>query len=163
MLAPYNQAVPLIIASVAVGTTIVNRAPLKLVGHLVGAIFVGLISAVWTKLFVTAFLCYTIGYVCTCFKNGLPDAFILTGIILGFAALMILNIMVYSLTSSYYFTVLASTLLGFGGVYATEAIFGSQGLYDFKGCSCADCANANQCPSKSGDGSGPKILARRIS
>jgi hypothetical protein len=164
MWGPYNQAVPLIIASVAVGTSIVNRTPVKLVGHLVGALIVGLLAAVWANRFVTTFLGYTIGYVYTCFKNGIPDAFTITGITMSFAVLLGINVMSSGLNSIYFFTMLASVLAGFGGVYATEAIFGSRGLYDFKGCSCADCANANQCPNKNAQGvQGAQVLARRIS
>ena len=169
MLAPYNQAVPLIIASVAVGTSIVNRTPIKLVGHLVGALIVGLIAAVFgiaalrANRFVTGFLGYTVGYVYACFKNGIPDAFIITGISVGFAVLLGINMATSDLGSVYLFTMLVSMGLGVGGVYAADALWGSRGVYDFKGCSCEDCANANQCPSKSGDGSGPKMFARRIS
>jgi hypothetical protein len=168
MFGPYNQAVPLIIASVAVGTSIVNRTPVKLVGHLVGALIVGLIAALSSKLLVTGFLGYTIGYVYTCFKNGIPDTFTITGITMGFAVLLGINmatsVMSSGLNSIYFFTMLASVLAGFGGVYATEKLFGSRGVYDFKGCSCADCATTNQCPNKSAQGgNSAKILARRIS
>ena len=176
MVGPYNQAIPLIIASVAVGTSIVNRTPLKLAGHLLGAIFVGLIAALVAHKaglsesacnFVIAFLGYTVGYVYTCFKNGIPDAFIITGISVGFAVLLGLNMATSAMSSGlgsvYLFTTLVSIGLGVGGVYAASALWGSPGVYDFKGCSCDDCANANQCPSKSGDGSGPKMFARRIS
>jgi hypothetical protein len=165
MLGPYNQAVPLIIASVAVGTSIVNRTPVKLVGHLVGALFVGLIAAVWANRFVTTFLGYTIGYVYTCFKNGIPDTFTIAGITMAFAVLLGINMATQSsgLGSIYFFTILASVLAGFGGVYATEALFGSRGVYDFKGCSCADCANANQCPNSSNGSNGTKqVLMRRV-
>ena len=167
MVGPYNQAIPLIIASVAVGTSIVNRTPIKLAGHLVGALIVGLIAALASNRFVSAFLGYTVGYVYTCFKNGIPDAFIITGISVGFAVLLGLNMATSAMSSGlgsvYLFTMLVSIGLGVGGVYAAAALWGSPGVYDFKGCSCDDCANANQCPSKSGDGSGPKMFARRIS
>jgi len=167
MWGPYNQAVPLIIASVAVGTSVVNRTPVKLVGHLVGALIVGLIAALASNRFVSAFLGYTVGYVYTCFKNGIPDAFIITGISVGFAVLLGLNMATSAMSSGlgsiYFFTMLASVLAGFGGVYATEALFGSRGLYDFKGCSCADCANANQCPNSSNGSNGTKqVLMRRV-
>jgi hypothetical protein len=164
MLGPYNQAVPLIIASVAVGTSIVNRTPVKLVGHLGGALIVGLIAAVWANRFVAAFLGYTIGYVYTCFKNGIPDVFTITGITMSFAVLLGINVVTTSLDSIYFFTMLASVLAGFGGVYATQALSGSRGVYDFKGCSCDDCATTNQCPNKNAQGgNSAKILARRIS
>ena len=170
MLGPYNQVVPLVIASVAVGTSVVNRTPVKLVGHLVGALIVGLIAALASNRLVTAFLGYTIGYVYTCFKNGIPDVFTITGITMSFAVLLGLNMatsaMLSGLGSVYFFTMLASVLAGFGGVYTTEAIFGSRGVYDFKGCSCDDCATTNQCLTQDGNstqGAKSKILARRIS
>ena len=171
MLGPYNQVVPLVIASVAVGTSVVNRTPVKLIGHLGGALIVGLFAlpvAYKANLsksayFVTAFLGYTIGYVYTCFKNGIPDVFTITGITMSFAVLLGINVATTSLDSIYFFTMLASVLAGFGGVYATEAV-GSRGVYDFKGCSCDDCATTNQCPNKSTQGgNSTKILARRIS
>lgn len=165
MLGPYNQVVPLVIASVAVGTSVVNRTPVKLVGHLVGALIVAMFAAWRANRFVTAFLGYTIGYVYTCFKNGIPDVFTITGITMSFAVLLGINVVTQSsgLGSIYFFTMLASVLLGFGGVYAAEALFGSRGLYDFKGCSCADCANANQCPNSSNGSNGTKqVLMRRV-
>jgi len=168
LLGPYNQSIPLIIASVSVGTTIVNRTPVKLVGHLVGALIIGLIAAWSSNRFVSAFLGYTIGYVCTCFKNGIPNAFILTGIVIGFLFLMLFNMATYAMTTGintvYFLTLLASALAGVGGVYAAESLFGSRGLYDFKGCSCDDCANTNQCLAPNNTGNrGTQVLARRVS
>jgi hypothetical protein len=164
MLGPYNQTIPLLISSVAVGTTIVNRTPIKLVGHFVGALIVGLIFAVWSNRFVAAFLGYTIGYVCTCFKQGIPEIFILVGITIGFAFLLFINMAVSAmgsgLSSVYFFTLLGSTLLGIGGVYGAEALFGTRGLYDFKGCSCDDCANTNQC--SSGSNGTKRVLMQRV-
>jgi hypothetical protein len=163
MLGPYNQVVPLVIASVAVGTSVVNRTPVKLVGHLGFALIVALFAAWRANRFVTAFLGYTIGYVYTCFKNGIPDVFTITGITMSFAVLLGINVVTTSLGSIYFFTMLASVLAGFGGVYATEAIFGSRGLYDFKGCSCDNCATTNQCPNSSnGNKQNKQVLMRRV-
>ena len=166
MLGAYNQVVPLVIASVAVGTSVVNRTPVKLVGHLGVALIVAMFAAWRANRFVTAFLGYTIGYVYTCSKNGIPDVFTITGITMSFAVLLGINVVTTSLGSIYFFTMLASVLAGFGGVYATEALSGSRGVYDFKGCSCDDCATTNQCLTQGGNsiqGAKSKILARRIS
>jgi len=147
MLVPFNGIIPLIITSITVGVAIVNRTFMKILGHLIGAIIVGLTSTVLTSRFVTAFLGYTIGYVFMCFKNGMPDTGTIVGMVLGFASLLFVNMFV-SISSSgggapYFGTILLSALAGVGGVYATESIGGTAYLYDFKGCSCDDCASSN--------------------
>jgi hypothetical protein len=152
-LSQFNNAIPLIITSVTVGASIVNRTFMKTLGHLIGAIFVGAIAAWLTNRFVTAFLGYTIVYVFMCFKNGMPDTWTIVGMVLGFAALLFINMFV-SISSSgggapYFGTILLSALAGVGGVYATESIGGTAYLYDFKGCSCDDCsASKNICNSQ---------------
>lgn len=148
MLVPFNGIIPLIITSITVGVAIVNRTFMKILGHLIGAIIVGLTSTVLTSRFVTAFLGYTIGYVFMCFKNGMPDTVIIVGMVLGFASLLFINMFV-SISSSgggapYFGTILLSALAGVGGVYATESIGGTAYLYDFEGCSCDDCASSNK-------------------
>lgn len=147
MLVPFNGIIPIIITSITVGVAIVNRTFMKILGHLIGAIIVGLVSTVLTDRFVTAFLGYTIVYVFMCFKNGMPDTGIIVGMSVGFAILLFINMFV-SISSSgggapYFGTILLSALAGVGGVYATESIGGTAYLYDFKGCSCDDCASSN--------------------
>jgi hypothetical protein len=44
----------------------------------------------------------------------------------------------------YFVTISLSALAGVGGVYATESMWGNAYLYDFKGCSCDDCASSNK-------------------
>ncbi len=148
-LSQFNTAIPLIITSVTVGVAIVNRTFMKILGHLIGAILAGLVSKVMAKQFVVAFLGYTIGYVFMCFKNGMPDTGTIVGMSVGFASLLFVNMFVSINESegggaSYLGTILLSALAGVGGVYATESIGGTAYLYDFKGCSCDDCTNANQ-------------------
>lgn len=146
ILTPFNKIIPLIITSITVGVAIVNRTFMKILGHLIGAIIVGLVSTVLTSRFVTAFLGYTIAYVFMCFKNGMPDTGTIVGMSVGFASLLFVNMFV-SISSSgggapYFGTILLSALAGVGGVYATESR-GTAYLYDFKGCSCDDCASSN--------------------
>jgi hypothetical protein len=157
-LSQLNNAIPLIITSVTVGVSIVNRTFMKTLGHLIGAMIVGLISVVMASQFVTAFLGYTIAYVFMCFKNGMPDTGTIVGMTLGFASLLFIN-MFTSINemgrgAPYFVTILLSALAGVGGVYATESIGGAAYLYDFKGCSCDEC-------SASQSGASRTLLLRR--
>jgi hypothetical protein len=148
MLVPFNGIIPLIITSITVGVSIVNRTFMKILGHLIGAIIVGLVSTVLTDRFVTAFLGYTIVYVFMCFKNGMPDTVTIVGMVLGFASLLFVNMFV-SISSSgegapYFGTLIISGLCGLIGVYMVQSFpNGNAYLYDFKGCSCDDCASSN--------------------
>jgi hypothetical protein len=150
ILTPFNDAIPLIITSITVGASIVNRTFMKTLGHLIGAIFVGAIAAWLTNRFVTTFLGYTIVYVFMCFKNGMPDTWTIVGIVLGFAALLFINMFVslYVLSGNgapYFGTLLISGLCGLIGVYMVQSFpNGTAYLYDFKGCSCDDCASRNK-------------------
>lgn len=148
ILTPFNKIIPLIITSITVGVAIVNRTFMKILGHLIGAIIVGLVSTVLTNHFVTAFLGYTIVYVFMCFKNGMPDTGIIVGMSVGFAILLFVNIFV-SISSSrggapYFGTLIISGLCGLIGVSMVQSFpNGNAYLYDFKGCSCDDCASSN--------------------
>lgn len=148
LLVPFNGIIPLIITSITVGVSIVNRTFMKILGHLIGAIIVGLVSTVLTSRFVTAFLGYTIVYVFMCFKNGMPDTVTIVGMVLGFASLLFINMFV-SISSSgggapYFGTLIISGLCGLIGVYMVQSFpNGNAYLYDFKGCSCDDCASSN--------------------
>jgi hypothetical protein len=154
MISPFNEVIPLIITSVTVGVSIVNRTFMKTLGHLIGAIFVGAIAGWLTSRFVTAFLGYTIVYVFMCFKNGIPDTGIIVGMVLGFAALLFINMFVslYVLSGDgapYFGTLLISGLSGLIGFSMVQSFpNGTAYLYDFKGCSCDDCsASKNICNS----------------
>jgi hypothetical protein len=150
MISPFNDAIPLIITSVTVGVSIVNRTFMKTLGHLIGAIFVGAWTGFLGLNFVTAFLGYTIVYVFMCFKNGIPDTGIIVGMVLGFAALLFINMFVslYVLSGNgapYFGMLLISGLCGLIGVYMVQSFpNGTAYLYDFKGCSCDDCASSNK-------------------
>ena len=149
MLVPFNGIIPLIITSITVGVSIVNRTFMKILGHLIGAIIVGLVSTVLTDRFVTAFLGYTIVYVFMCFKNGMPDTGTIVLMILGFASLLFVNMFVSISVSEgggapYFGTLIISGLCGLIGVYMVQSFpNGNAYLYDFKGCSCDDCASSN--------------------
>jgi hypothetical protein len=156
-LSQFNNAIPLIITSVTVGASIVNRTFMKILGHLIGAIFAGAIAGWLTNRFVTAFLGYTIVYVFMCFKNGMPDTGIIVGMVLGFASLLFINMFVSTSVSGggapYFGTLILSGLCGLIGVYMVQSFpNGNAYLYDFKGCSCDDCASNNI--GNSGDGGG---------
>lgn len=147
-LAQFDKAIPLIISSIAIGVSIVTRTFIKSLGHLIGAIIVTLVFALWMNRAVTAFLCYSIGYVFMCMKNGRPDAFTLIGICIGFSLLFLIDLIVSMATGGstpYLITAILSVACGIGGVFITQSLGGKAALYDFKGCSCDDCANANQC------------------
>lgn len=160
MISPFNDVIPLIITSVTVGVSIVNRTFMKTLGHLIGAIFVGAWTGFLGLNFVTAFLGYTIVYVFMCFKNGIPDTGIIVGMVLGFAALLFINMFVslYVLSGDgapYFGTLLISGLCGLIGVYMVQSFpNGTAYLYDFKGCSCDDC-------SASQSGASRTLLLRR--
>ena len=148
LLVPFNGIIPLIITSITVGVAIVNRTFMKILGHLIGAIIVGLTSTVLTSRFVTAFLGYTIVYVFMCFKNGMPDTGTIVLMVLGFASLLFVNMFVSISSSSggapYFGTLIISGLCGLIGVYMVQSFpNGNAYLYDFKGCSCDDCASSN--------------------
>ena len=145
----FNQAVPLIISSVAVGTTIVNRNFPKCIGHIVGATIVGLIMSTYSA-FTTAFLAYTIMYVAFCMsqsKSIAPNSLI--SIILSFVILIFINLVttiggIGVSVKNYIVSILAGIVFGIGGFYLTMSLGGKAALYDFSGCSCDDCDG--KCP-----------------
>ena len=145
----FNQAVPLIISSVAVGTSVVNRNFPKCIGHIVGATIVGLIMSTYGA-FTTAFLTYTIVYVSFCMsqsKSLAPNS--LVGIILSFVILVFTNLVttiggIGMSAKDYIVSVLAGIVFGIGGFYLTMSLGGKAALYDFSGCSCDECVS--KCP-----------------
>lgn len=145
----YNQAVPLIISSVAVGTTIVNRNFPKCIGHIIGATIVGLMMQPLNS-FTTAFLAYTIVYVSFCMSQSKSiNTNSLVGIILSFIILVFVNFVttiggIGVSVKDYIVSTLAGIAFGIGGFYMTMSLGGKAALYDFSGCSCDDCAS--KCP-----------------
>lgn len=146
----FNQAVPLIISSVAVGTTIVNRNFPKCIGHLGGATVVGLMMKPLNNSFTTAFLAYTIVYVSFCMSQSKSiDSNSLISIILSFIILVFINLVtilggIGVSVRDYIVSTLAGVAFGIGGFYMTLSVGGKAALYDFSGCSCDDCNS--KCP-----------------
>lgn len=157
----FNQTVPLLISGVAIGVCLVNRNFPKCLGHLIGAIFVSLISMIFIafsgnpvcKQFTTAFLWYTVAYIVFCIQaSNRLDANVLIGIMLSFIILIFVDVITFlggfcsGMGSQTYIGMLLLGLIGgIGGFYATQSIVGKAGLYDFGGCSCDDCDGKNKC------------------
>lgn len=145
----FNQAVPMIISSIAIGTSIVNRNFPKCIGHIGGATIVGLMMKP-LKSFTTAFLAYTIVYVSFCMSQSKSiDSNSLISIILSFIILVFINLVTVIGGSSvsvkdYIVGTLAGVAFGIGGFYMTLSVGGKAALYDFSGCSCDDCVS--KCP-----------------
>jgi hypothetical protein len=158
----FNQAVPLIISAIAVGTTLVNRNFPKCIGHIIGATLFSFLSyAIITNQsgtqcnqFTTAFLWYSIVYVAGCMYNSdNVDSNSLIGIALGFIFLVYIDFVTFmgGMCSSvsgknYTLIILISMIGGIVGVSIVRSMSKSA-LYDFKGCSCDDCAAADKCRS----------------
>jgi hypothetical protein len=160
----FNQSVPLIISAIAVGTTLVNRNFPKCLGHIIGATLFSFLSyAIITNQsgtqcnqFTTAFLWYSIVYVAGCMYNSdRVDANLLIGVVMGFVCLVYIDFVTFmggmcSTVSGKKYTliILISMIGGIVGVSIVRSMSKSA-LYDFKGCSCDGCANANKCKSGS--------------
>jgi hypothetical protein len=104
--------------------------------------------------------------------TGSVDDFLKIVMTVGFSVLWfvdmyvvyVTNVIVDDFSTTYFLTALMSGLIGILGVYIVKTMYpndkGKDYLYDFKGCSCEDCANANQC-SRSSNGS-KRVLMRRV-
>jgi hypothetical protein len=90
---------------------------------------------------------------------GIPDELIIISMSIGFSVLVLINLLVSGGGIFYFITALLSLACGIGGVFVAQSLGGKAVLYDFKGCSCDDCASANTCPS----GSKSTFLMRKIS
>ena len=158
----FNQTVPLLISSVAMGVCLVNRNFPKCLGHLIGATIVALVSvivinsfALDCKQFTTAFLWYTIAYIVFCIQaSNRLDANSLIGIMLSFIVLIFIDTVTFmgglcgntdAGPQTYIGMLLLGIFGGIGGFYATRSILGKAGLYDFNGCSCDDCDGQTKC------------------
>lgn len=158
----FNQTVPLLISSVAVGVCLVNRNFPKCLGHLIGATIVALLSiivinsiSVVCNQFTTAFLWYTIAYILFCIQASKRlDANTLIGITLSFIILIFIDTVTFMGglcgktdpgPQTYIGMLLLGIFGGIGGFYATRSILGKAGLYDFSGCSCDDCDGQPKC------------------
>ena len=159
----FQKTIPFVMGAVAIGVGTVNRTLVKSLIHLGIALIAGLVASKF-DLGVTAFLFSSIAYVVTCsvvtsgtmdisIKISMPVGFI----ILGFIDMYVIKMYVIKRASMsedfpympYIGTLLLSALWGIAGVFVVQNAFPNSCkslLYDFKGCSCDDCANANTCP-----------------
>ena len=159
----FNQAVPMLISGVAVGTSIVNRNFPKCIGHIVGATVIGLIMKP-LKSFTTAFLAYTIVYVSFCMSQSKSiDSNSLISIIMSFIILVFINLVtviggIGVSVRDYIIGTLAGVAFGIGGFYMTLNVGGKAALYDFSGCSCDKCVSKCPVGAKS-----QMVLAKQIS
>ena len=164
-IAKFNQAIPLIISAVAIGVSIVNRNFTKCVGHVIGATFVAVISAVIIahsagqvcNQFTTAFLWYTILYVAFCMQSSKTiDDMTMVGIIICFVILLFVDFVTFlgglcaTVGSTTYIGMMLMGIAGgIAGYYATQSISDGAALYDFSGCSCDNCTSNQKCSSNS--------------
>jgi hypothetical protein len=159
----FNQAVPMLISGVAVGTSIVNRNFPKCIGHIGGATIIGLIMSTY-GVFTTAFLAYTIVYISFCMSQSKSiDSNSLISIIMCFIILVFINLVtiiggIGVSARDYIIGTLAGVAFGIGGFYITLSVGGKAALYDFSGCSCDECVS--KCPVGSKT---QMVLAKQIS
>ena len=169
----FQKTIPLVIGAVSIGVCTVNRTTIKWMIHLTIATLIGFIFQYFSKLFTTAFLFSSFAYVLSCANmTGSVDDFLKIVMTVGFSVLWfvdmyvvyVTNVIVDDFSTTYFLTALMSGLIGILGVYIVKTMYpndkGKDYLYDFKGCSCEDCANANQC-SRSSNGS-KRVLMRRV-
>lgn len=154
----FHKLIPFVIGAVTIGVCTVNRTLVKCLPHLAIAIIVGVVfHCFFTGLGVTAFLFSSFAYVAAC-ADASPsiDTFLKIAMPTGFGILWFIDVYVTQITSTtgefpvlpYVATVLVSVLIGLYSVYSVTKLSKDDGkyiLYDFKGCSCDDCAQSNQC------------------
>ena len=169
----FQKTIPLVIGAVSIGVCTVNRTTIKWMIHLAIATLIGFIFQISSKLFTTAFLFSSFAYVLACANmTDSVDDFLKIIITIAFSvlwcidmyAVYVTHVIVDNFSTTYFLTALTSGLIGILGVYIVKTMYpndrGKDYLYDLKGCSCDECATANQC---SKDSNGPKrVLMRRV-
>ena len=158
----FHKLIPFVIGAVSIGVCTVNRTLVKCLPHLGIATIAGVVFhcffTFFTGLGVTAFLISSFAYVAAC-ADASPsiDTFLKIAMPIGFGILWFIDLYVTKITSGktgefpvlpYLATVLISALIGTFSVYSVTKLSKDDGkyiLYDFKGCSCDDCAQSNQC------------------
>lgn len=168
----FQKTIPLVIGAVSIGVCTVNRTTIKGLIHLSVVTLIGFIFQYFSKLFTTAFLFSSFAYVLACANmTDNVDDFLKIVMTIGFSllwfidmyVLYITNAIVTNFTTTYLLTALMSGLIGMLGVYIVKTMYpnnkGKDYLYDFKGCSCEDCANSNKCSS---GGGAKRVLMRRV-
>ena len=156
----FHKLIPFVIGAVTIGVCTVNRTLVKCLPHLAIATIAGVVfHCFFTGLGVTAFLFSSFAYVVAC-ADASPsiDTFLKIAMPTGFGILWFIDVYVTQITTQsttgefpvlpYVATVLVSVLVGLFSVYSVTQLSKDHGkymLYDFKGCSCDDCAQSNQC------------------
>lgn len=178
----FQKIIPLVISSVSIGVCTVNRTTAKWAIPVAMATGVAAVSHGFFKApFTTAFLFASFAYVLTCANiNGSVDVFLQIGMSVGFSVLCFIDMYVEYITNfiasfqffiRYFLTALISGFIGVLTVYLVKTWTPDNKyqyyLYDFKGCSCDECAKTNQCVSSSSGGSSSsgnatQVLMRRI-
>ena len=173
----FHKLIPFVIGAVTIGVCTVNRTLVKCLPHLAIAIIAGVVfHCFFTGLGVTAFLISSFAYVAAC-ADASPsiDTFLKIAMPTGFGILWFIDVYVTKITPSktgefpvlpYLATVLVSALIGVFSVYSVTKLSKDDGkymLYDFKGCSCDDCAQSNQCSANNVNKANVKqVLMRRV-
>ena len=186
----FQKIIPLVISSVSIGVCTVNRTSVKWTIPIGMATGVAALVFAFSnrKFFTTAFLFASFAYVLTCANiNGSVDVFLQIGMSVGFSVLCFIDMYVEYINNSnitasfqffirYFLTALISGFIGVLTVYLVKTWTPDNKyqyyLYDFKGCSCDECANTNRCSSgtigsnigsNGSNGTGTKqVLMRRI-
>jgi hypothetical protein len=169
-LVEFQKTIPLVIGAVSIGVCTVNRTTIKWMIHLSISTLIGFIFQYASRMFTTAFLFSSFAYVLACANmTGNVDDFFKIVMTVGFSLLWFIDMYVLyitpidNFTTVYLLTALASGLIGLFGAYIVKTMYpnnrGKDYLYDFKGCSCEECANTNQCSSGSGN---KKVLMRQV-
>ena len=170
----FHKLIPFVIGAVTIGVCTVNRTLVKCLPHLAIAIIVGVVfHCFFTGLGVTAFLISSFAYVAAC-ADASPsiDIFLKIAMPTGFGILWFIDLYVTKITSGefpvlpYLATVLISALIGAFSMYSVTKLSKDGGkyiLYDFKGCSCDDCAQSNRCHATEVNKANVKqVLMRRV-
>lgn len=167
----FQKIIPFVIGSVAIGVCSVNRTLIKSLMHITIATLIALVFNYFFHYGVTAFLLSSFAYVlaCSLAQNGNVDTSFKIIMPIGFSILWFIDMYVTKITSilpnnefpylPYFATVILSGLCGLAGFYIVQSFPNKNAfLYDLKGCSCDNCANANTCSA----GSKNKVLMGRI-
>jgi hypothetical protein len=169
----FHKTIPLVIGAVSIGVCTVNRTTIKWMIHLAISTLIAFVFQYFSNLFVTSFLFSSFAYVMACASmTQNMDAFLKISMTVGFSVLgcidmyttYVTNVIPSNFYVTYFLSALISGLMGIFGVFIVKMAYpnnkGKDYLYDLKGCSCEDCANANQC---SKDSNGPRrVLMRRV-
>jgi len=152
----FHKLIPFVIGAVSIGVCTVNRTLVKCLTPLAIAIIAGTVfHCALPGLGVTAFFILYFAYVVACIDASPSiDTFLKIAMPIGFGILWFIDLYVIAVNNvsfpvlPYLATVLVNALVGVFSVYAVTKLSENDGksiLYDFKGCSCDDCAQSNRC------------------